>query len=148
MDVPRTLARPRVARSVWGWAGLEKDDAACRGSTRIVLEGDLDARAAAELLEQLPERGRRHCPGPAAEVVVDVGAVRTCDGDGLGVLLALYSGDAGPGVVIHGVRWSQFFGVLVDAPLEDVGWVRQQVRQLVWDARRDRRGAHEGVATS
>jgi hypothetical protein len=37
------------------------------------------------------------------------------------------------------VRWSQFFGLLVESPLEDVGRVRQQVRQLVWDARRNRR---------
>jgi len=71
--------------------------------------------------------------------VIDVSGVRACDADGLGVLLALYSGDAGPGVVIDGARWSQFFGLLVEAPLEDVGRVRQQVRQLVWDARRDRR---------
>ncbi|WP_433782064.1 STAS domain-containing protein [Actinomycetospora sp. CA-101289] len=123
---------------------METDDATRRGSTRIVLDGDLDARAAADLLEHC----RRRDPEPAAEVVVDVGAVRTCDADGLRVLLALYSGDAGPGVVLHGVRWSQFFGLLVEAPLQDVGWVRQQVRQLVWDARRDRRGAREGVATS
>jgi hypothetical protein len=120
---------------LWGWAGLETNDAARRASSRIVLDGDLGARAAEDLLEHCRRRPR----GEATEIVVDVSAVRACDADGLGVLLALYSGDAGPGLVLHGVRWSQFFGLLVDSPLEDVGQVRQQVRQLVWDARRNRR---------
>jgi hypothetical protein len=108
-------------------------------SARIVLDGDLDARAAEDLLEHC----RRRAPGSTSETVVDVSAVGACDADGLGVLLALYSGDAGPGLVLHGVRWSQFFGLLVESPLEDVGRVRQQVRQLVWDARRNRRRAGE-----
>jgi ABC-type transporter Mla MlaB component len=120
---------------LWGWAGLETNDAARRASTRIVLDGDLGAREADDLLEHC----RRRSPAEATRIVVDVSAVRACDADGLGALLALYSGDAGPGVVIDGARWSQFFGLLVDSPLEDVGRVRQQVRQLVWDARRNRR---------
>ena len=132
---------------MWGWAGalVETNDAAGGAAgaqaTRIELVGELDARVGKDLLEHC----RRRAPGSTPEIVVDVSAVRACDADGLGVLLALYSGDAGPGLVIHGVRWSQFFGLLVESPLEDVGQVRQQVRQLVWDARRNRRGAGEGA---
>lgn len=130
---------------MWGWAGalVESNEAAGGRAMRIVLVGELDARAARDLLE----RCRLRTPGATAGIVIDVSGVHACDADGLGVLLALYSGDAGPGLVIDGVRWSQFFGLLVEAPLEDVGRVRQQVRQLVWDARRNRRGAGAGVTS-
>jgi hypothetical protein len=143
VDVPRTPVRPRVDSRRAGWAGsVETNDAAhggCTGtdapaSPRILLIGELDARAAEDLLD----RCRLLAPGSTGRVVIDMSAVRACDPDGLGALLALHVGDAGPGLVIEGARWSQFFGLLLAAPLEDLGRVRQQVRQLVWDARRDR----------
>ncbi|HEY2193310.1 MAG TPA: STAS domain-containing protein [Actinomycetospora sp.] len=103
--------------------------------TTVVLAGELRGWAVADLAE--------HCAvlrqEPHAQIVLDMGGVHACDAAGLEVLIALHAGDGGADLVIRGARWSQFFDVLRQTPLEDLGGVCHQVRQLVWSARRVRR---------
>ncbi len=102
--------------------------------TTIVLVGELQIRAATELAEHCADLRRQ----ADVTITLDMSAVRSCDAAGLDVLETLHAGAAGPELVILGVRWSQFFGVLAEAPLEDLGAVCHRIRQLVWNARRVR----------